>query len=74
MNPNSIKNGGPVYPVMEGDWHRSETPGLSIRDHFAGLAMQGFCTQPPDQFDNLTVVARQAYLLADAMLAARGEA
>lgn len=45
--------------------------GMTLRDYFAAKAMQGFCTQPPDQFSTLCNVAAQAYLLVDAMLAER---
>ena len=40
----SIKDGGPAYPCQplerEGMPSAAKEPGLSIRDHFAGLAMQ----------------------------------
>ena len=43
--------------------------GLTIRDHFAGLAMQGLSTI--DGYIGLDYIASDAYALADAMLKAR---
>lgn len=40
--------------------------GISLRDHFAGLAMQSYVNKYPDQ-----TTIRLAYLLADAMLIER---
>lgn len=80
---NKINDGGPAFPnVPEGagsrwaDWDM----GMTLRDYFAAKAMQGFSTTVRDlggandaiargEFDTC---ARFAYLLADAMLAARG--
>ena len=42
---------------------------LTLRDHFAGLAMQGLATQ--ENWVSLDHIAANAYQLADAMLAAR---
>lgn len=59
-------NGHPGEPVY-GDF-----PGMSLRDHFAGLAMQALVTGAPyDQPLGHTGVAQVAYSLADAMLDAR---
>jgi len=48
--------------------------GMSLRDWFAGMALQGICTidrrtSPID--DTQRITARTAYQLADAMLAER---
>ena len=42
---------------------------MTIRDHFAGLAMQGLSTI--DGYIGLDYIASDAYALADAMLKAR---
>lgn len=44
--------------------------GMSLRDWFAGQAAGGLCAHPhgPPSWDN---IARDAYTVADAMLAAR---
>ena len=41
---------------------------LTVRDHFAGLAMQGLLG---DHVRNFDLLAIEAYQMADAMLAAR---
>lgn len=43
-----------------------------LRDHFAGLAMQGMLSNSRDYFDcSQADVARMSYQMADAMLSAR---
>lgn len=59
-----------------------ETPGMSLRDHFAGMAMAAMIGAYPAQaidtreggllFDN-EAIAYDAYEVADAMLKARKE-
>ena len=64
--------GGPAFPVdqqgMAGVVHRSF--GMTLRDHFAGLAMQGDLAGTDDLLDPDQVAGR-AYSVADAMLKAR---
>lgn len=61
--------GGPAFPKAH-DNNMPETQGMTLRDHFAGLAM-------PLAWDNCGAeggfdrIARNAYALADAMLEAR---
>lgn len=83
-----IDDGGPAFPQLE----RSEiyeakdggqnithycTDGISLRDQFAGKALQGliannYCAPVHDMDpDTAEEVGRYAYVLADAMLAAR---
>lgn len=45
--------------------------GISMRDYFAALAMQGICASGPGVHMTNPVIAREAYDLADAMLAER---
>lgn len=72
-----IKDGGPAFPtLLTGKWAGSETnatfapdmtDGMSLRDWFAGMALQGYIasvTQSPDRKD--TAIA--CYEYADAML------
>ena len=63
----------PAFPAMHYDLADNEH-GLTMRDYFAAKAMQGFATTltgtAPVLFD---VLSRDAYLMADAMLKARGE-
>lgn len=80
-NAQPIDDGGPAFPVPEMHIGRDtkqscDKPGMSLRDWFAGMAMQGFFAGRnnggfiPNQFiaDNL---APDCYGYADAMLAAR---
>ena len=65
-------DGGPAYPIHipAGSGcgpHIHE--GMTLRDHFAGLAMQGMLAS--ETVDAVEEFARVAYRLADAMLAER---
>jgi hypothetical protein len=61
-----MKNdGGPAFPVYNGSLH----DGASLRDWFAGMAMQGLLTH--DDEGLIPETARDAYRYADAMLKAR---
>lgn len=72
---NKINDGGPAFPGPDQtectvDIHE----GMTLRDYFAAKAMQGLLAvgNPYAQSDE-HMFARDAYVLADAMLAARGE-
>ncbi len=58
--PPSISNGG------------REHEGMSLRDHFASLAMQGICANGGAWGDmHISEITTSAYKLADAMLKQR---
>ncbi|MDT0176901.1 hypothetical protein Q9R34_12735 [Enterobacter sp. BRE11] len=79
------ENGGPAFPYS--GVHKAEkenqiidSHGMTLRDYFAGKAMQsvihryegmgfGGNADSPEFID----VAEQAYFMADAMIAARGQ-
>lgn len=66
-----MNDGGPAFPSA---WGMDGDKGMSLRDWFAGMALQGFsAAMPQDSFerDNQHRYAEDAYVLADAMLAAR---
>ena len=76
----STNDGGPFHPCevehIEGEVYgiqtgisRSIHTGASLRDHFAGLAMQGMIACG-EEYDNAEL-GRFAYDVADAMLRAR---
>jgi hypothetical protein len=74
-----IKDGGPAFPrpigeykeVGAGSWSSAQT-GMSLRDYFAAHVMTGWLAGLPAEATVLDEsVARRAYLIADAMLAAR---
>ncbi|KKL11476.1 hypothetical protein LCGC14_2545440 [marine sediment metagenome] len=54
-------------PTSEGKFYICQA--MSLRDHFAGLAMAAFASQP--EVDPFYLLIRRAYRLADAMLAER---
>ena len=70
----ATNNGGPAYPDGNGN-----QAGMSMRDHFSGLAMQAWVASSPviegEQLNGTAahakVIAVIAYVRADAMLKAR---
>lgn len=71
----SKKNtGGPAFPC-EWDYidsNRQMANGMTLRDYFAAKAMQGMlANQHPYQASDEHMFARDAYVMADAMLKAR---
>ncbi len=63
----TINDGGPAFPVHDLGIHG--TYGMSLRDWFAGMAMQAWLSGGARSAE--IVVAESAYRYADAMLAAR---
>lgn len=69
-------DGGPAFPVSV-PLLPPPQPELSLRDHFAGLAMQGELASQGDDDGSSYVIgdeddlARWCYRMADAMLRAR---
>jgi hypothetical protein len=83
---NKIDNGGLAFPqpmaVMPttGEMHcafekHPDFAGMTLRDWFAGMALQGLLAQPLDVGCNYVprLCAQSAFDMADAMLAARKE-
>lgn len=71
-----IKDGGPAFPycVWVGDHHNGHNTGMSLRDYFAGMALQGILSRDSIQFHKSTTIAVWAYDYADAMIrAGKGE-
>ena len=80
-----INDGGPAFPLaperwtdIEGVQHMTQEPGMSLRDWFAGQALVGIMSGNREISGNGEVfgftrenVAAAAYVMADAMLAAR---
>jgi hypothetical protein len=73
-----INNGGPAFPTHENvNDPRSDgflsTPGMSLRDWFAGQALAGLVSRHTDDVDDIlaSVIVDEALLIAGAMLAAR---
>lgn len=77
-----MNDGGPAFPVTDEQSASgiSASPGMSIRDFFAALAMQGWLASwpssvahPSNRLGDERVVARLSYAIADAMIAEREE-
>ena len=79
-------DGGPAFPVPPDQEYATGDPrdgmavcaagtGMSLRDYFAGMALQGMfasCREAWDETD-FDITAEMAYQSADTMLAARKE-
>jgi len=75
-----INDGGPAFPCQpldaQGNPCNAAQDGMSLRDWFAGQALQGYLAAFADasiSFPKETKAASMAYAYADAMLAARKE-
>lgn len=71
-----MNTGGPAFPAYEYDEEYERhfaKGGMTLRDYFAGKAMQGVLagTLTPDAIWSQDEVAETAYNMADAMLKAR---
>ena len=74
-----INDGGPAYPSARDMRHRPDfdhEPGMSLRDAFAMAALKGLLANEGCDYSPMTPLSREnvvrdAWLLADAMLAAR---
>ena len=66
---NTIDDGGPASPYDGFNGWGEPNQHMTLRDYFAGLAMQGWVAdEPVDRFDQC---AKYSYMMADAMLEAR---
>ncbi len=79
---NPKPDGGPAFPVgfrefdqrIHGKAPSIGLPGMSLRDWFAGMALQGFVRgkeNPLTYGENISTLALLAYSMADAMLKER---
>jgi hypothetical protein len=66
-----INDGGPAFPS---EYTLPENQGMTLRDYFAAKAMQGLfsCGKAHDEH-TAHVTAKASWVMADAMLKARGE-
>lgn len=74
----SKDNGGAAFPrpfSKTGEYSDSTKEhaqaGMTLRDYFAAKALQGICAHPDTWGRQTNEIAKAAYELADAMLAAR---
>lgn len=69
--------GGPAFPHHiehpNGHWPEVTHAGMTLRDWFAGKAMQGLFACPMQPQSGPEMYARDAYAVADAMLKERSK-
>jgi hypothetical protein len=65
----NTNTGGPAFPVGSGDMR--DPTGMTLRDYFAAKAMQGLLAGTLKSSET-SLIARDCYAMADAMLKARG--
>ncbi len=70
MTQEQKKDGGPAFP-SEYIPGTATTPGMSLRDWFAGMALQGQADRFSHPHQHRELLANDCYDIADAMLAAR---
>lgn len=71
-----IETGGPAFPTENAAQTGSMTwryEGMTLRDYFAAKYIAGYMANPGDGFSTREQAAQEAYLMADALLAARGK-
>ena len=63
-------DGGPVFPSTEANGLNSGMPGMSLRQHYAGLAMQGLLASGALNNTYLTIggLVYDALTVAEAMI------
>ncbi|ASJ58957.1 hypothetical protein KEM44_20955 [Sinorhizobium meliloti] len=76
MSEKKIDDGGQAYPLIEwrtpnGMVASNVQSGMSLRDWFAGQAMQGICAHPDNWGTTPAKMGVTAYDIADAMIAAK---
>lgn len=72
---NKLNDGGPAFPRPEAfdptnGGSLPQQDGMSLRDWFAGKAMQGLISSEPNSF-NTAIMVRDAYIIADCMIEER---
>ena len=70
----AIDNGGPAFPTIGNIAHNSDWPsddGMTLRDWFAGQTLAGMTPHHMISGNEAKIMARSAYDVADAMIAAR---
>lgn len=77
----SKRDGGPAFPTLADVEYESghalelDTSGMSLRDWFAGQALNGLIAsiQPHERLTDHPLAAKNCYAVADAMLAERAK-
>lgn len=67
----TVNDGGPAFPVESTDHAKYGIAGMSLRDWFAGMALQGMLAASDGCGGEYRSTSEQAYRFADAMIAQR---
>jgi hypothetical protein len=68
---NNTNTGGPAFPDgSTNEWGNAYNSGMTLRDYFAAKAMQGVLAGKPHT-GNMMTIAKECYMMAEAMLRAR---
>ena len=66
--------GGPAFPTLADNGHAMNQDGMSLRDWFAGKAMQGMIACDTERSpEQVPIIVKSAYVMADAMLKERSK-
>jgi len=75
-----VNDGGPAFPGQQdfveirGEWNQTWYQGMSLRDLYAGLAMQGMMSYPhtgPATDADWNILSARSFRIADEMLKER---
>jgi hypothetical protein len=76
-----MNTGGPAFPTSADNGHSTNQDGMTLRDYFAAKAMQSILLEYQNVFEDETggegdptfpeLLAKDAYIMADAMLKVR---
>ena len=69
MSAAEFNDGGPVSPITEANGANSGMTGMSLRQHYIGLAMQPLFGEST-RYESVDGIAGQAVLMADALIRA----
>jgi hypothetical protein len=68
----NTNTGGPAFPDgTKNEWGHALNSGMTLRDYFAGKAMQSYMHEEIWSADIYKLAAKCSYEVADAMLKAR---
>jgi len=70
---NTNIDGGPAFPVYDDHGQYVNGCGMTLRDYFAGRAMQSYLLDKDRDSFTFEQWAQASYEMADAMLEARGD-
>lgn len=69
-----VEDGGSAFPDTRNAINWNYQPGMSLRDYFAGMALQGYLSNPENTSSpgySRYGLINECYLMADAMIERR---